>query len=635
MAKSTRRAGPQAVVLADVPERVRLRELERELQTKRDEIAELDLEIEVLRETLADFEGHYHARLAEEHDALSRINGVTRHLERWADLLDQASRQALAAQARRADRRRQQELDSQSERRWQERYHAAEPRGQESAQEPQPREPLPFANEEPPEERQRLKEAYRNLARRYHPDLSRTEEERLTNSRMMARINALYKAGDLERLVAMAHQAQGAEIEDPELPVEEQVKILSGRLRWFEAVLQNLVEERTALERSPTCEMMRNVEQAQAAGKDLIDELKAELADRVQSAYAGIRQAVSLLENQVSDFNRKGAEGRPLTTRRKGESLQRVFDPFADKRLVRLGLDQLDELEVSRSGRQMAQWVEQTAQSDPAVVRLLLLTYCTELSPFPLKGLESYEDLLFRFEHLNRKLPQPTTLEEVLVRNDDLVEFGVRRATDKVVHTGLRFRNTDIREGVMVSLKAFPVRRLLREVLGVLSVYSDCPACNQKMFEVPLYRLRGIDHLRATVCPACGHTLSSYWMPKGTDVQAVLNQAYLDFELISEWAFTLGRASVAMQLVPVQVDALTVGDLKQRLVQDIFARHDIEISRSVVQLRQADKRVSEATPLAELDEQTFVVRFTEAAPHDEAEALEMVRHRIRTRFSRD
>src|SRR5690606_31481579 len=126
-------------------------------------------------------------------------------------------------------------------------------------------------------------------------------------------------------------------------------------------------------------------------------ELQAELQERVRSAYADIRQAVCLLEDQVTDYNRKGVEGRPLTTRRKGESLQRVFDPFADKRLVRLGLDQLAELHVSNNGREMARWVEQTAELDPAVVRLLLLTYCTELSPFPLKGLESFDDLLFRF----------------------------------------------------------------------------------------------------------------------------------------------------------------------------------------------------------------------------------------------
>src|SRR5690606_10758439 len=187
-------------------------------------------------------------------------------------LLAQSSRQSLPARAKRAESKREREVESQSERRWQERAAVAggegNPAAARAAQLAEARRSAAQQNEdeEAVRERTRLKEAYRALARRFHPDLARTEEDRVKNSRMMARINALYRAGDLDRLLAMAHQAQGAEIEDPELPIEEQVEILSERLKWFEAVFQNLVDERSTIETSPTCEMMRNVEEAERAG---------------------------------------------------------------------------------------------------------------------------------------------------------------------------------------------------------------------------------------------------------------------------------------------------------------------------------------------------------------------------------
>ncbi len=335
----------------------------------------------------------------------------------------------------------------------------------------------------------------------------------------------------------------------------------------------------------------------------------------------------------MSDYNRKGASARALTSRRKRTSLQEVFDPFANKEMVRLGLEHLAQAHVSSAARDLADWIEQTAKERLPLARLLMLGYVSELSPFPLEGLESYDDVELRYSLLNRHEGDPPTLEEILVEGDDLIEFGVRRATDKVVHLGLRFRSDTLREAVPLALQRLPVRRILRDVLGVLGERTRCDGCHDEIFPVPLYRLRGLDNMRASVCPRCGHLLSSYWMPKGTDVQAVLNQAFLDFELVSEWSFQLSGASVATQLVPYQVDTLDVGALKKRFVDDIFTRYDLGVSRGMVHLVQEGARVTERTPLAALETRTFRVRFGPDAEISEADALELVRHRIRTRFS--
>jgi len=77
---------------------------------------------------------------------------------------------------------------------------------------------------------------------------------------------------------------------------------------------------------------------------------------------------------------------------------------------------------------------------------------------------------------------------------------------------------------------------------------SPCAGCKRDVYVTPLYRTRGLDDLRSSVCPRCGTVHQSYWMPKGKDVQAVLNPTYLDYELVSEWTFELAHLSIAMQL---------------------------------------------------------------------------------------
>ncbi len=179
------------------------------------------------------------------------------------------------------------------------------------------------------------------------------------------------------------------------------------------------------------------------------------------------------------------------------------------------------------------------------------------------------------------------------------------------------------------------MRRAFKEVLAVLDERITCSACAREVFGVPLFRTRGLDDLRSLVCPECGHTQKSYWLPKGKDVQAILNDAFLELELVTEWSLRLARTSVAIQLVDAQVEAMTVGDLKERLFTDVFDRNELGVERSQVALEQSGEPVDEEVPLYEIDERAFTVTFSEDAPVSVADAVEMLQHRIRTRFKPD
>lgn len=612
-----------ALILGGGPLRERLRELVRQLEERRDAIGELNLSIEVLREQLGTFEVAYRNRLASEHALLKRIESYVRMLDGWADLLRRKPRKTIANEGARVDERRARDMKA---------GRAAKKK----------REPLQAevvdATEKLPEavassREAELKAIYRRMARKFHPDLARTEQERLQSGHMMARINTLYRARDLERLAALEEQTKGGELDDDALPVEEQIALLEGRLAWFTAVLTNLEEERMALENSATCQLYRNVEQAAALGRDLVEELRVELESRAERAYVDISDAALRLERHVASYNREGA-GQEVATR-DAAALARLFDPYADKSLVRLGLDELATARVSKSAREKADRIESMADTEPTLLRVVLMTYAAEQSPFPLAGLGSYEHIAQRVAYLEEEYPTdggvPRGFEEALVALDGFLQFGVKSATEKVAYSGLRFVDGDGRTAVAVALQRAKVRREMAHVLTVLGDFTPCPSCKREVYAVPLYKTRGLDDLRASVCPRCGGTLSSYWMPKGKDVQAVLNPTYLDYELVAEWSFSLAHLSIAMQLLPVQVERMTVGELKKAFCYDTFERHQIEVTRGQVALYQGDRKVPERTRLAELEERGFVVRFEDTKLR-ERDALELIRHRIRNRF---
>jgi hypothetical protein len=600
---------PSALVLADIPERNRLRELKALLGQRRDAIAELDLAIETLRDRLATFEASYRAQVADETSALERIERLVQHFERWTELLREAPPGSVARRARLIEARRDREL--------------AEVAFRHAPLAPEDGPPL-----EAPDER--LKVAFRALARRYHPDFAGTEDERVQLGDLMARINALYRDGDVERLEAMAEQAKGGEPDASDADLFEQVARLEERLRWFDQVLQNLEDERAALDRSPTCELWRAIEAAAARGRDRLLEIKQGIRARAEKSYALVASAARLLESEVKRFNRRNMTDGALT-RRQSQALERRFDPFADKRLVRLGLEQLKSLKASPAARELAERLEGEGAARPTLLRLLLLTYVSELSPHPLPGLERFDDLDLRLRALAQRGEAPAALERALVDADAFVELGVKRPS-AAAHLGLRFRSELARDAVLVMLQSLPIRREFKRVLGVLGERERCSTCRQDIFAVPLFRTRGLGDLRALVCPRCAKTLRSYWMPRGLDVQAVLNAAFLDFEIVTEWSFRLGRGSFGIQLLPLQVARMKVGELRRLVFDDLFRRYELEVEPEEVMLAQDGASVPDAERLGERKSATFVIQLSSQAKVREGEALEVLLHRVRNRF---
>ena len=616
-----------ALTLADLPERRELRRLTQQINICRDEIAALDLDIESQRQKLQQFEAHYHLRLAPEHQQLERILRLVRHVERWIDLLHQPPAQARAFQrhARQVDKRRQQELKVLSP-------GPGTAGAGKRKRSPGPTHPNATVTipAQPPERGDRLKNAYRALARQYHPDLAATEQQRIASSEIMGRISALYHQGDLERLEMLVEQAREITVDDVAAG-GEQLHHLTERLAWFEAVLANLRQERESLDGCSTNALRLAADEASREGRDLLEELREDLTGRIDRAYKDIRIAIRALENEVSRHNRENVAAKVVQP---AHDLERVFDPQANKHLVRLGLDQLNLRKISRGGEKMAAWLVEAAPDMPDALNLILLTYVCEMCPYPLEGLETYDDLRLRMGHLCPN-GDPACLEKALVEIDHLVEFGVTNATARTAHAGLRFRSPVPQQAVALALESWPIRRAFKEVLAVLGAYTTCNGCRRQIFAVPLYKICGLDDLRAFVCPACGHILRSYWMPVGKDLQAVLNPTFVDYELVCEWSFRLGRESIAMQFLPIQVQTLTLRKLKALFIKEVFTRNQLDVEPQHIELYADGHRPREQTPLSAIAGRRFDIHFTDASPHGPRETIDMLKHRIRSRFRAD
>ncbi|MBI5507550.1 MAG: hypothetical protein HY903_02235 [Deltaproteobacteria bacterium] len=599
------------LILAPTPARLERERLRERVSAVKDEIAAIDLGVANLRRDLGGFEAMLEVRLWREHELELRLARVIGYLEAWGALLRQTPRAKVERRGRRLNRR------------------------QAAAARPSLEPPAVDAPPPPPTDL-RLKDAYRALARRFHPDLASSEAERLRFSALMVRINDLYRDGDLTRLLALFSDSEERPEDDPAVEESTALAKLRERLQWLEGVRDNLADEHKTLENSATFGLWRRHQAALAANGDLIHELKGELEDKISRGTADIGIAIRELEAHVEHYNR--AQTGLKTTKARangGAELERAFDPQRPHRLVRLSLEALAQKRASAAARAEADAIEALAVGEPRVLRLLLFAFVADLAPAPLAGIEHLADLERRFAALGAADEVQVSLERTLLAAADRVAFGVRRATAKTAFSGLRLLPPVTREALPLALGRLRVRRELKRVLAVLGEERTCDACRHTGFTVPLFHIRGLDELRANVCPACGAALERYFMPKGKDLQAVLNTAYLDLELVSEWTLRLGRATVAMQLLPAQAETLTVAALKARLCADVLLRHRVEVKARDVSLWQTGAPVPERTALAQFETRTFNVRFARGTSTSVAEAVDLLKHRIRNRFRRD
>lgn len=167
-----------------------------------------------------------------------------------------------------------------------------------------------------------LKQLYRQLARRFHPDLVLDEADRAYRTDMMMAINAAYAAGDIETLERLANEPDTISYE-PRSP-EELIATFQREMDHCRRRLAEIAAEMAMLENHDSARLMKRVEKAAAVGRDLLTELAADLRLRISEKMV----ERNVLETQLDEIEKEGVEVS--------------YDDLADI-VYNLGLEQADE----------------------------------------------------------------------------------------------------------------------------------------------------------------------------------------------------------------------------------------------------------------------------------------------------
>jgi hypothetical protein len=134
---------------------------------------------------------------------------------------------------------------------------------------------------------------YRELAKRFHPDRARTEEDRARRTDLMLRINVAYSERDLVTLQAMARRADTGESAAVLLSDEE-------RVQWAHRVIARMILQITELSgqiemlrRSETYQMWKSPEDSSQS----IQQVERRVRDR-------LNRERDRLDEAIIDYNR-------------------------------------------------------------------------------------------------------------------------------------------------------------------------------------------------------------------------------------------------------------------------------------------------------------------------------------------
>jgi len=229
------------------------------LNTLRPRLVEAEAELSERLAAISAFEFKLRSRIAKLTDKLDRLDAEIQELKRkvrwlgegWqTDPENEAAAWAAGKTASEAGDYR---------------YHAA------------PKEPRQVLAEA---EKTSLKQLYRQLARRFHPDMAVDEADRDYRTQVMMAINAAYAAGDLDRLELL--------LLEPDAPhtiaaqsEEDQLAMLTRELTRVQNRLEEIEEELARLDKHKSAVMMRRQEKAERAGRDWFGELEIQLRDDI------------------------------------------------------------------------------------------------------------------------------------------------------------------------------------------------------------------------------------------------------------------------------------------------------------------------------------------------------------------
>ena len=141
--------------------------------------------------------------------------------------------------------------------------------------------PKPPSQPPSPATEAEIKQLYRQLARRFHPDLAANEADRAYRTEKMSAINNAYAARSLTELTALAQESDlppGSSTPNTEA---QMLEALTAELARCRRRLQEVRVALKSLQQRPSVKLGLEVKLARRRGKDLLGELAADLTQKI------------------------------------------------------------------------------------------------------------------------------------------------------------------------------------------------------------------------------------------------------------------------------------------------------------------------------------------------------------------
>lgn len=164
-----------------------------------------------------------------------------------------------------------------------------------------PPEPAHELLNEMPRDRAAEKKLYRELARRFHPDLADGAMAKAYSTSMMTAVNNAYQAGDMQSLLDLAGELPPEEVAALNLIENRAVRKIRQRLLTCRRRQRKVAYQLKMLRAERTAKLWRKAQELEAQGEqeqNWWDEVRVELAEihgRVQSEVEQLRRLLAEL----------------------------------------------------------------------------------------------------------------------------------------------------------------------------------------------------------------------------------------------------------------------------------------------------------------------------------------------------
>jgi hypothetical protein len=136
-----------------------------------------------------------------------------------------------------------------------------------------------------------LKQIYRELAKRAHPDLAVDEADRVIRSQHMVEVNALYARQDLEGLRRILRQLETRPLTRDETPEQRLARLKNERLR-LDAAVRRVKAEIADLNRDPLMALKLEAALGRSRGRDVLAETSRLMQARLVEAESELQQLI-------------------------------------------------------------------------------------------------------------------------------------------------------------------------------------------------------------------------------------------------------------------------------------------------------------------------------------------------------